>query len=146
MTSDIYERVSFGEGPLDVDLLKKVSSNQDYLYEHMLTGYYNMLGVVRETGLTFRVGHAKLIGQNDWFQFANVYFNRPFLPGTRPAIFLSLAVNEHWYLHLATTGLDGRAIADHRGFRLRVGKTHDWGHEQFAGEQYVSYLAIAPSG
>lgn len=146
MTSDIYKRVVAGQGPIDSELLNDLASNQDYLYEHMVTGYYNMLGVTRETGLTFRVGHAKLINQSDVFQFHNVYFNRPFLPGTRPAVFLQLQTEEHWYIFLGVTGLDGRAIPDHRGFRMRVGKSLDWGHEQFAREQYVSYLAIAPSG
>ncbi len=144
--SDAYERVSFGQGPIDSDLLNKLSGNQDYLYEHMVTGYYNMLGVTRETGLTFRVGHAKLINQSDVFQFHNVYFNRPFLPGTRPAVFLSLSMDAHWYLFFAVQGLDGRAIPDHRGFKLAVGKSHDWSHEQFDREQYISYLAIAPTG
>lgn len=146
MTSDMYERVNFGPGPVDEELLNKLASNADYLYEHMVTGYYNILGTARETGLNFRVGNAKLIGTSDWIQSASVYFNKPFLPGIRPAIFLSSATDAHFYFHLATRGLDGRAIADHRGFQLFVGKTHDWPHEQFAGEQYVSYLAIAPSG
>jgi len=144
--SDMYERVSFGQGPLDSDQLNKLAGNQDYLYEHMVTGYYNMLGVTRETGLTFRVGHAKLINQSDVFQFHTVYFNRPFLPGTRPAVFLSLSMDAHWYLFFAVQGLDGRAIPDHRGFKLAVGKSHDWAHEQFDREQYISYLAIAPTG
>jgi len=146
VTSETYERVSFGQGPIDSDILNKLSSNQDYLYEHMVTGYYNMLGVARETGLTFRVGHVKLINQSDWIQSHNVYFNRPFLPGTRPAVFLSLNCDAHWYLFYGTKGLDGRAIPDHRGFHLAVGKSHDWAHEQFAGQQYISYLAIAPTG
>ena len=146
MTSDMYERVSFGQGPIDSDILNKLSSNQDYLYEHMLTGYYNILGVTRETGLTFRVGHVKLLNQSDWIQAHNVYFNRPFLPGIRPAVFLSLNMEFHWYLFFGCRGLDGRAIPDHRGFHLSVGKSHDWPHEQFAGEQYISYLAIAPTG
>ena len=123
MTSDMYERVSFGQGPIDSDILNKLSSNQDYLYEHMLTGYYNILGVTRETGLTFRVGHVKLLNQSDWIQSHNVYFNRPFLPGIRPAIFLSLSTEFHWYLVFGSRGLDGRAIADHRGFQLLAGKT-----------------------
>lgn len=142
----MYERISFGSGPVDDELLNKQVSNTDYLYDHMVTGYYNMLGVARETGLSFRVGHAKLINQSDVFQFHNVYFNKPFLPGTRPAVFLTLATSNHWYIFHAVSGLDGRAIPDHRGFKMYVGKSLDWGHEQFAAEQYVSYLAIAPSG
>lgn len=146
MTSEMYERVTFGQGPIDSDMLNKLSSNQDYLYEHMVTGYYNILGVTRETGLTFRVGHAKLINQSDVSQVHNIYFNRPFLPGTRPAVFLTLSVDHHWSIFFAATGLDGRAIPDHRGFRMFISKSSDWPWEQFAGEQYLSYLAIAPTG
>jgi hypothetical protein len=146
VTSDNYERVNFGQGPIDSDILNQLSANQDYLYEHMVTGYYNILGVTRETGLTFRVGHAKLLNQSDIFQVHNVYFDRPFLPGTRPAVFLTLSMDQHWYLFYAVQGLDGRAIPDHRGFRLVVGKSKDWQHEQFDREQYISYLAIAPTG
>lgn len=146
MTSDSYERVTFGQGPIDVDALNKLSSNQDHLYERMITGYYDMLGVTRETGLTFRVGHAKLVNQSDVFQTHNVYFNRPFLPGVRPAVFLTLSSDQNWYLFFCVSGLDGRAIPDHKGFRLVVGKSLDWSHEQFDREQYISYLAIAPSG
>lgn len=143
MTSDMYERVSFGNGPIDSDLLNKLSGNQDYLYEHMLTGYYNILGVTRETGLTFRVGHVKLINQSDALQVTNVYFNRPFLPGTRPAVFLSLSADRNGIMDFFTRGLDGRAIPDHRGFHLVV---HQNTNNQFAGDQYMSYLAIAPTG
>lgn len=146
MTSDNYERVSFGQGPIDSEILNKLSSNQDYLYEHMVTGYYNMLGVTRETGLNFRVGHVKLLNQSDQFQIHSVYFNKPFLPGTRPAVFISLNADMNWYLFFCTKGLDGRAIPDHRGFQLVAGKSTDWPWEQFALEQYVSYLAIAPTG
>lgn len=146
MTSDMYERISFGQGPIDTDLLNKLSSNQDYLYEHMITGYYNMLGVTRETGLTFRVGHVKMLNQEDVFQFHNVYFNRPFLPGTRPAVFMQLTCDAHWYIFTGVQGLDGRALPNHQGFRMRIGKSLDWSHNQFAGEQYMSYLAIAPTG
>lgn len=146
MTSDIYERINYGDGPIDAELLNKGVSNSDYLYEHMVTGYYNVLGVTRETGLSFRVGHAKLINQDDVFQLHSVFFNKPFLPGTRPAVFLTLHSDQAWYIFLAVTGLDGRAIPDHRGFRMRVGKSLDWPSNQFVGEQYVSYLAIAPTG
>lgn len=146
MTSDMYERVTFGQGPIDSDTLNKVSSNQDYLYEHMVTGYYNMLGATRETGLTFRVGHVKMINQPDVFQLHTVYFNRPFLPGARPAVFLTVMTDQHWQFFHGVTGLDGRAIPDHRGFQLRIAKTLDWGHELYHGEQYMAYLAIAPSG
>lgn len=146
MTSDSYERVTFGQGPLDSDVLNRLSSNQDHLYERMVTGYYDMLGVTRETGLTFRVGHAKLVNQSDWYQYHNIYFNRPFLPGTRPAVFLTMSSDQHWYIFHAVQGLDGRAIPDHRGFKMIVGKMHDWAYELYDREQYISYLAIAPSG
>lgn len=139
----MYERVSFGQGPIDADLLNKLSANQDYLYEHMITGYYNILGVTRETGLTARVGHVKLINQSDVLQTHNVYFNRPYLPGTRPAIFLTLSSNRHGLMDYFVRGLDGRAIPDHRGFHLVAARTAD---NQFAEEQYISYLAIAPTG
>lgn len=143
MTSDMYERVSFGSGPIETDLLNKLSANQDYLYEHMLTGYLNILGVTRETGLTFRVGHTKLLNQSDNLQVHNVYFNRPFLPGTRPAVFLTLSADRSGIIDYFVRGLDGRAIPDHRGFHLVA---HQNTSSQFAGEQYISYLAIASTG
>lgn len=139
----MYERVTFGQGPIDSDILNKLSSNQDYLYEHMLTGYYNILGVTREEGLTFRVGHAKLVNQSDALQVHNVYFNRPFLPGTRPAVFLTLSADRAGIMDYFVRGLDGRAIPDHKGFHLVAHRNAD---NQFTGEQYISYLAIAPTG
>lgn len=139
----MYERVSFGNGPIDSDLLNKLSANQDYLYEHMLTGYYNMLGTTRETGLSFRVSHVKLVNQSDSLQSHNVYFNRPFLPGIRPAVFLTLSADGHGIMDYFVMGLDGRSIPDHRGFHLLA---HSDRNDQFVGEQYISYLAIAPTG
>lgn len=139
----MYERVTFGQGPIDSDILNKLSSNQDYLYEHMVTGYYNLLGVTRETGLTFRVGHAKLINQSYALQVHSVYFNRPFLPGIRPAVFLTLSADGHGIMDYFARGLDGRAVPDHRGFSLIV---HRNAENQFVGEQYISYLALAPTG
>ncbi len=143
MTSDMYERVTFGQGPIDSDILNKLSANQDYLYEHMITGYYNILGVTRETGLTVRVGHVKLLNQTDSLQGHSVYFNRPFLPGTRPAVFLTLSSDRHGIMDYFVMGLDGRAIPDHRGFHLIAYQDRT---DQFALEQYISYLAIAPTG
>ncbi len=145
MSSDLYEHISWGDGPVDLDNLQKMVSNSDYLYEHQFNGYFNMLGIVRETGLTFRIGHAKLINTSDQQQVANVYFNRPFLPGMRPAVFISGQVDQRNKLYMATRGLDGRAIPDHRGFHLIVSQDESDSTE-FAGEQYVSYFAIAPSG
>src|SRR6185436_4066074 len=145
MTSDLYEHVSWGDGPIDVEFLQKMASNSDYLYEHQFNGYFNMLGIVRETGLTFRIGHAKLINTEDQQQVANVYFNRPFLPGMRPAVFISVQTDQHNRVYIATRGLDGRAIPDHRGFHL-IASQEETDETDFAGEQYVSYFAIAPSG
>lgn len=139
----MYERVSFGAGPIDSDLLNKLAANQDYLYEHMVTGYYNLLGVTRETGISFRVGHVKLINQDYVLQGHNVYFNRPFLPGTRPAVFLTLNADQHGLMDFFVKNLDGRAVPDHRGFHIIV---HRNSPGQYAGEQYLNYLAIAPTG
>jgi len=145
MTSDLYEHVSWGDGPIDVQFLQKMASNSDYLYEHQFNGYFNMLGIVRETGLTFRIGHAKLINTEDNQQIANVWFNRPFLPGMRPAVFTSIQTDQRNKVYIGTRGLDGRAIPDHRGFHL-IAAQDDAPGTEFSGEQYVSYFAIAPSG
>jgi hypothetical protein len=145
MTSDLYEHVSIGDGPIDVETLQKLSSNQDYLYENQFSGYFNILGIVRDKGLTFRIGHAKLINTADQQQVANVYFNRPFLPGMRPVVFTSAQVDQRNKVYVATRGLDGRAIPDHRGFHL-IASQDESDTSEFAGEQYISYMAIAPSG
>jgi hypothetical protein len=146
MTSDLYEHVSIQDGPIDIEMLQKLSSNSDYLYEHQFSGYMSVLGVVRDRGLTFRIGHAKLINTGADVQVANIYFNRPFLPGMRPVVFLSGNTDQRPRWFMASRGLDGRAIPDHRGFHLIISQAPFPGQIEMQGEQYVSYLAIAPSG
>jgi len=143
----IYKRISWGKEAISSAKLNDMVRNMDYLYEKMITGYYNLYGVARETGLTIRAGHAKLPFTEAQGNGVVHYFPRPFLPGSRPAVVTS--VNTDYYVRFfhAIRGLDGRAVPDHRGFysifnqdRLAGGPT------EFQGDMYYTYIALAPNG
>ncbi len=145
----IYKRINWGSlsEPVTNDKLNDMINNMDYLYENMITGYYNMFGIARNTGLSIRAGAAKTQFTEDTNQFISHYFARPFLPGSRPIIVNGFNADAHWRVWGANRGLDGRAIPDHRGFMAMFNQVgYAGGPSQYTGEQFYTYLALAPNG
>lgn len=132
---------------LDVDKLNKMVANDNYLYQNMISGYYDVMGVVRDSGLSLRTGYAKIVNQEQQWQTMIINYARPFLPGTRPVVVTGLATDAYGEVFHAAKNLGGQAIPDHRGILLRCIAIRDpGGPSRFAGEQWCSYLAIGPNG
>jgi len=119
-----------------------MTANDDWLFEHMVQGYYNTFGVIRETGLTFRSAHLRLPNMDGETTRMQHYFPKPFLPGCRPNIQGTLAASDAVRLVFGTYGLDGSIIADHRGFMLLAHQFKYNANTEFRGEQWWSYLAL----
>lgn len=145
----IYKRINWGAGaePVSNEKLNDMINNMDYLYENMITGYYNMFGLARNTGLSIRAGAAKTVfTEIDWQNVAH-YFARPFLPGTRPIIVSGFNSDIYWRVWQSHRGLDGRSFPDHRGFIAGFNQLrYTGGPSEYGGEQWYSYVAIAPNG
>jgi len=117
--------------------------NDDYLYENMIRGYYNVYGVVRETGLVLRAGYVKTYFTEAWWIGVNHYYAKPFLPGVRPVVATALTFTAAMRLDHALRGLDGQAVPDHRGFLAGFWNNRDkGGPSEFRGEQWLGYIAL----
>lgn len=143
----IYKRMNWGSlsEPVTNTKLNDMIGNMDYLYENMITGYYNMFGLARTTGLSLRGGAVRLTYSENDIQAVNHYFPRPFSPGTRPVIVNGLNADLHFRIWGANRGLDGRAIPDHRGFLATFCQVrYPGGISQYNNEQWFTYIALGP--
>lgn len=144
-----YKRLNWGEvEPIFSSKLNQMIGNDDWLYQNMITGFYDVLGVARDNGLSIRVGHVKGINTANLSFFASHYYSRPFLPGTRPIVITGLLSANAMRIMTGVKGLDQRAIPDHRGFLVHFSQVVEAGGaaNKFDGEFYVGYIAIAPNG
>jgi hypothetical protein len=130
---------------VDTNKLNDMVANDDWLFQNMVTAYYDVLGVVRDSGLEMRVGHVKGIATEAGSFFASCYYSRPFLPGARPVVVPGVSSATAMLYILGTRGLDNRAIPDHRGFLCHFSQLRPTGAPtKFFGEQYAAYFSIAP--
>lgn len=141
-----FERINWGSEPVDTSKLNKMVANDDWLFQNMITGYYDVNGIVRDSGLEWRVGYIKGITTEAGSFFASLYYSRPFLPGARPVIVTGVASGNAMNYILGIRGLDNRGIPDHRGFLSHWSQLRPAGNPtKFkGGDQYAAYVAIAP--
>lgn len=146
--ASVYKHIGWGPNePVSTLKLNDMIANSDWLFQNALTGYYDVLGIVRDSGLSMRTGYIKALQTEDTGVFIGSYYSRPFIPGVRPVVLTGMACDNYFGLLHATKGLDGRAIPDHRGFNLMLWQLRDpGGPTKFQGDQNISYMAIAPTG
>jgi hypothetical protein len=142
----MYERISWGYEQIESDKLNKMVANDDYLYQTMITGYYDVLGVVRDSGLEMRAAYVRGIATEAVSFFSSFYYSRPFLPGARPVIISSVVSGSAMNYIVGVRGLDNRAVPDHRGFLTHFTQLRDpGGPSKFTGvDQWAGFIAIAP--
>lgn len=144
----VYKRTNWGPGnePLDNDKLNEMVSNVDYVYDNMITGYYNVFGVIRETGLTFRTASCKMVPTESEVQTVSHYFPKPFVPGVRPIVVSGFGFDIKARVFTGIRGFDGSAFPDHKGFDcIFVQDRRPDGPSEIAGAQWYNYLAIGPN-
>jgi len=143
----MYKRLNWSKEPVSSQKLNDMVGNDDYLYERMITGYYNVSGIVRDSGLEIRTGFVKAIATEAGSFFVSHYYPKPFLPGARPVVLVAVVSSGPMLYVLGTRGLDNRAVPDHRGFLTHFSQLRPAGHPtKFVGgdSQWASYIAIAP--
>lgn len=127
--------------------LNDMVANDDWLFQNMLKGYYDVLGLTRDSGLEIRTGYVKGIATENPSFFAEYYYSRPFVPGARPVVVNGVASAAAQRFIIGVKGLDNRAIPDHRGFLMHFSQLRDpGGPTKFAGEQYGGFCSIAVAG
>lgn len=144
----VFKHIGWGPGEyVSTQKLNDMAANDDWLFQNALTGYYDVLGVVRDSGLSIRTGYIKALKTENMGVFIGSYYSRPFIPGVRPVVLTGMACDNYFGMLHATKGLDGRAIPDHRGFNLMLWQLRDpGGPTKFQGDQNISYVSIAPTG
>jgi hypothetical protein len=142
----VYKRINWGFEPVDTNKLNDMVGNDDWLFQNMVTGYYDVYGIVRDSGLEMRMGYVKAITTEAGAFFASLYYGRPFLPGARPVILASPASGNAMNYIVTTRGLDNRGVSDHRGFLCHFSQLRDpGGPTKFkGGDQWAGFIAIAP--
>jgi len=142
-----FKRLNWGtrEG-VSTNKLNDMVGNDDWIFQNMVTAYYDALGVTRESGLSIRCGYIKALKTENMGVFIGSYYARPFLPGARPVVLTGMACDNYFGILHAVKGLDGRAVPDHRGFNLQLWQLRETGGpSKFSGDQQISYLSISPT-
>ncbi len=145
----VYRRINWGAGSelIDNDKLNLMISNMDHLYENAITGYYNLFGIARETGLTIRAGAAKMIPTQAVGNTVSHTYPRPFSPGVKPIVTSSLSFDARVRVFMGIKGFDGSAVPDHRGFYLTFHQERlPNGPTEIDGNQYYTYIALGYTG
>lgn len=141
-----YERINWGYEQVDTDKLNKMVANDDYMYQTMVTAYYDVYGVVRDSGLEMRTAYIKGVATEAVSFFSSFYYSRPFLPGARPVVLTGVASGGPMLYVLGIRGLDNRGIPDHRGFLCHFSQLREpGGPTKFTGvDQWAGFISIAP--
>jgi hypothetical protein len=147
--ASVFKRQQWGRGErITTTKLNDMVANDDWLFQNMITGYYDALGVARDSGLSIRAGYIKGVPTENKGWSLATYYARPFLPGARPVVVVGMATTYDPGIWKAVYGLDRRAVPDHRGFMLYTFQ-HDrtpGGPSRYLGDQYYSYISIAGTG
>ncbi len=145
--ANIYKRLAWGiKEPITSAKLNDMIGNSDFLYDNKIDGYYNALGIARDSGLSIRTGYVKVANTANAGQAVGVYYTRPFLPGVRPVVITGLAIDSRWNIFHGVKGLDGRAIPESRGFTVHLWRDEGSTGDIYVGDQNIAYIAIAPNG
>lgn len=141
-----FERISWGHENVDTNKLNKMVANDDWLFNNMVNAYYDVNGIIRDSGLEMRTGYVKGISTEAPSFFASHYYTRPFLPGARPVVVTSVASGNAMVYLVGIRGLDNRGIPDHRGFLCHFTQLRDpGGPTKFRGnDQWAGFFALAP--
>lgn len=143
--STSFTRINWGDEPITSDKLNDMVENDNYLFENTLSGFYDALGIIRDSGLTYRCGYINSIKTESLKQTIAFYYSKPFMPGARPVIITGEASSGLMAIFHAVRGLDNRAVPDHRGFNMIMSQYKDTPQSKFDGSQVFSYFAIAPT-
>lgn len=146
----VYKKLNWAPAELvSSSKLNDMIGNSDWLYQNQINGYYDVLGLVRDSGLTIRTGYVKGIATENSGYGLNVYYSRPFLPGVRPVVVTTMAFGTDAAMSIihSIQGLNGSAIPDHTGFSIWTAQIRPAGAPtKFKGSQYFGYLALGTSG
>lgn len=144
-----FKRLNWGRKELIMSSkLNDMVQNDDWLFQNMIRGYYNVYGVARDSGLEIRAGYVKGYMTEDTSFFVEHYFPRPFVPGSRPVVVNGVASGSAQRFIVGIKGLDNRGIPDHRGFLAHFSQFRDpGGPTKFdSSDQWLGYLAISANG
>lgn len=117
--------------------------NTDFLYERMLRGHFNHLGLLKDTNLRVQgmvVGFPNQI--NNVSRFIHAYWAKPFSPGCSPIMAASHYFTEKIVVSYGIRNISGSPFPDNAGFRVEmfagdVGYGSEW-----AGDHWVSVIGL----
>lgn len=142
----IFKRLQWGQfEAIKPSKLNNMVQNDDYLHEHMITGVYETSGFLRETGLQCRAGRIRIPNTPAAGNFIRFTYPKPFAPGVKPIVTVTTSTATHWAWFSAIRNLDGSAMPGHDGFEVLLWQMVNPIFSEYQGEQYMNYIAIAPS-
>lgn len=138
-----YRRLSWGSGPVTAEALNQMVENSDFLYERMMRGHYDHMGLQKETGIrvnALTMGFTTQI--NNVSRFSNAYWAKPFSPGCSPIIAASHYFSEKIVVSFGIRNIGGGPFPDNAGFRIEmfagdVGYGSEW-----AGEHWLALVGV----
>jgi len=127
---------------VSADKMNRMTSNDQYLFDHMPKALYRAYGTRRDTDIKIAGGLCLIRAGKRPEGTNNVNFGSFFSPRCDPIITTGVNNSEQHRIFVAIHGL-GQARPDNRGFRVRVtvNAAHKK-HQRIKRRFYVSWIAL----
>jgi hypothetical protein len=139
-----YKSVSWGDEPILKDKLNTMTNNDQWMFENMPRISYDAHSVRKTTGMKILAGKTLIPATSTNTIQIITYFNGYFSPGCNPIVTTGFnPTNGQNRYHVATYGLDGRLLTDHRGMLVTV-SADEFSSEvrRITGPVWVNWIAV----
>lgn len=141
-----YKPISWGNEYISSDKLNIMTSNDQYLFEHMPTVYYNANGIRKQSGgMKIMTGVVPISSTTRAKATSKAfYFGSFFSQGCKPIVTTSISMGASLgTYHVTVDGLGGPRQPDHRGMRVRVfANARNAKNNRIHTNLYVHFIAI----
>jgi len=127
---------------LSADKLNRMTSNDQYLFDHMPRALYRAYGVRRDTGIKVAGGLCLIKASKRPTGTNTVNFGSFFSSRCDPIVTTGVVNSQQDRIFVAINGL-GKPQPDNRGFRVRVSvNAAHKKHQKIKRRFYVSWIAL----
>lgn len=140
-----YVPVSWSGQPITVDILQRMATNDQALFEMKPSTVMRHVGVTRDRGMKILAGSTLFQPSNAWAQNVDLFFGNFFSAGCQPVVIANIYGYPQTATYIHPKGLGGTKLPDHRGFSVYV-RSNERAGKGLGGKLvhpfYIAYIAV----
>jgi len=138
-----YTPVAWSKEPVSIEKLQQMVSNDQALFEMKPTTAIKHNGISRSKGMKILAGSQLFQPTKTFSTTSRIYFGNYFSAGCYPIVIAGLMSAPQTGLNVATKGIGGAKLVDHRGFEGYVWTDDRKGNKGTIQQPYyLTYIAV----